>query len=91
MNCYIFVKESDDPSISDVRKQVCCDVCQEQVHHSDVEVEDQISDNPEDNNKDETSNDDDQEELSNAGNFQEDSYDTWIMRMIPLVQEIKMR
>ncbi len=46
MNCYIFVKESNDPSISDVRKQVCCNVCQEQVDHSDVEVVDQIPDNP---------------------------------------------
>ncbi len=35
---------------------------------------DQIPDNPQDNNEDETSDNDDQEELSNAGNFQEDSY-----------------
>ncbi len=46
MNCSIFVKESDDLSISDVRKQVHCNVCQEQVDHSDVEVVDQIPDDP---------------------------------------------
>ncbi len=70
MNCHIFVKESNDPSISNVRKQVCHNVCQELVDHSDVEVADQIPDNPEDNNEDESSNNDDQEKLSDAGDFQ---------------------
>ncbi len=73
MNCYIFVEESVYLSISDVRKQACCDVCQELVDHGDVEVVDQIPDYPQDNNEDETSDDDDQGELSDAGNFEEDS------------------
>ncbi len=46
MICYLFFKESDDPSISDVRKQVCHKVCKEVVHHSDVEVVDRIPDYP---------------------------------------------
>ncbi len=46
MNCYIFVNESDDPSISDVRKQVRCNICQEIVNHSDVEVVDCIPFDP---------------------------------------------
>ncbi len=73
MNCFIFVEEFNDPSISDVRKQVRCDVCQELVDYSDVEVVHQISDYPQDNNGDDTSDDDDQEELCDAGNFKEDS------------------
>ncbi len=73
MNCYIFVEESNDPSISDVRKQVRCDVCQELVDHSDVKVVDQITDYPQDNNEDDTSDDDAKEELHDAGNFEEDS------------------
>ncbi len=71
MTCYIFVKESDDHSISDVSKQVCCSVCQELVNHSDVEVVDQIPDNPEDKDEDETSDDDDPDKVSNSGDIQQ--------------------
>ncbi len=74
MNCNIFVEESNDLSISDVRKQICFDVCQKLVDHSDVEVVDRIPDHPQDNNEDDTSDDYDQEELSDADNFEEDSY-----------------
>ncbi len=90
MNCNIFVKESNDPSISDVRKQVCCNLHQEVVDHSDVEVVDHIPDNPQDNNEDKFSDNDDQEKLSNSGNFQQDSNKMWIMLMILSVQKIKM-
>lgn len=38
MRHYIFVQEFDDPSISDIRKQVRRDVCQELVDHSDVDT-----------------------------------------------------
>ena len=69
MICYLFFKESDDPSISDVRKQVCCNVCKEVVHHNDVEVVDRIEDDPQDNDEDESSNDEDQDELNDAKNL----------------------
>ncbi len=73
MNCYIFAKESHDPSISDVRKQFHCYICQEILDHSDVEVVDCIPNNPQDNDEDEFTDDDDQEKLSNSGDFQQDS------------------
>ncbi len=73
MICSLSFKESDDPSISDVRKQVCCKVCKEVVHHSDIEVVDRIPDNPQDNDKDESSDDEDQDELIDAGNLRESS------------------
>ncbi len=63
------VKESNDPYISDVRKQVHCNVCQELVDHSDVEVVDQIPDKNQDNSDDDTSDDYDKEKLSDVGNF----------------------
>ncbi len=59
MICYIFFEKSYDPSISDVRKQVCCNVCKEVVNHSDVEVVDRIPDNPQDNDEDKSSEDED--------------------------------
>ncbi len=73
MICFLFFKESNDPSISNVRKQVCCNVCKEVVHHSDVEVVDSIPDDPWDNYKDKSSDDEDQDELNDAGNLQENS------------------
>ncbi len=73
MICYLFFKESDDQSIPDVRKQVCCNVCKEVVHHSDVEVVNRIPDDSQDNDKDESSDNEDQDELNNAGNLQESS------------------
>ncbi len=69
MICYLFFKESDDPSISDARKQVRCNVCKEVVHHSDVKVVNCIPDNPQDNDKDESSDNEDQDELNDAGNL----------------------
>ncbi len=53
------MEESNDPSVSDVRKQVCHNVCQELVDHSDGEVVGQIPYYPQDNNEDDTSDDDD--------------------------------
>ncbi len=67
------VKETDDPSLSDVRKQVCGKVCQELVDHSDVEVVNQIPNYPQDNNDNDTSDNYDQEKLSDVGNFEENS------------------
>ncbi len=73
MICYIFVKECNDLSISDVKKRVHHSVYQELINHSDVEVVDQIPDNPEDNDEDETGDDDEQEKLSDSGDIQQDS------------------
>ncbi len=49
------VNKSDDLSISDVRKQVCHNICQELVDHNDLEVVHQIPDKNQDNNDDDTS------------------------------------
>ncbi len=73
MICSLSFKESNDPSISDVRKQVCCNVCKEVVHHSDVEVVNHIPDNPQDNDEEESSDDEDQGELNDASNFEDNS------------------
>ena len=71
--CYLFFKESDDPSISDVRNQVCRNVCKEVVHHSDVEIVDHIPDDPQDNDADKSSENEDQDKLNDADNLQESS------------------
>ncbi len=73
MICSLSFKESNDLSISNVSKQVCCNICQEVVHHSDIEVVNRIPDNPQDNDKDESSDDEDQDELIDASNLQENS------------------
>ncbi len=54
-------------------KQVCCNVCKEVVHHSDVEVVNCIPEDPQDNDEDESSDDEDQDELVEASNLQESS------------------
>ncbi len=73
MICYLFFKESEDPSFSDVRKQVHHNICKEVVYHSDVEVVNFFPDDPQDNDEDESSDDEDQDELNDAGNLQESS------------------
>ncbi len=90
MNCYIFFKESYYRSIFDVRKQVCCNICLEIVDHRNVEVVDRIPDYPQDNNEDESSANDDQEKLSNSGDFNKILTKMWIMTMILSLQKIKM-
>ncbi len=67
---YLFFKDSDDLSITYVRKQVGCNVYEEVVHHSDVDVVDHIPDNPQVNDEDESSEDEDQDELNDAENLQ---------------------
>ncbi len=52
------------------RKQVCHNVCQELVDHSDVEVVNQIPDKNQDNNDDDTNDDYDQKKLSNVDNLE---------------------
>ncbi len=58
-------------SISDVRKQVCCNVCQELFDHSDVEVVNQNPDYPQDNNENDAIDSYDKEKLRDVGNFEE--------------------
>ncbi len=84
------MNKSDDLSISDVRKQVCCNLCQELVDCCDVEVVDQIPDKNQDNNDDDTSNDYDQEKLSDVGNFEENQTILCVLTKSLWVQAIKM-
>ncbi len=59
MSHHLFFTESNDLSISNVMKQVCCNVCKEVVHHSDVEVVNCIPEDPQDNDEDKSSEDED--------------------------------
>ncbi len=73
MICSLSFQESNDPSILDVRKQVCCNIREEVVYHSDVELVNRIPDNPQDNEEEESSNDEDQAELNHASNLEDNS------------------
>lgn len=73
MSCCLFFTESNDPSISEVRKQVHRNICKNVINHSDVEVVDHIPNNPQDDDKEESSEDEDQDKLIDAGNLQESS------------------
>ena len=73
MSGFLFFTESNDPSISKVRKQVLRNVRKNVINHSDVEVVDHIPDDPQDNDKEESSEVEDQDKLIDAGNLQESS------------------
>ncbi len=57
----------------DVRNQVCRNVREEVVYHSDVELVDRIPDDPQENDKEESSKDEDQAELNDANNLEDNS------------------
>ncbi len=57
----------------DVRKQVRRNICKEVVYHSDVELVDRIPDNPQDYDKEESSNDEDEAEINDASNLEDNS------------------
>ncbi len=57
----------------DVRNQVRRNVREEVVYHSDIELVDRIPDNPQENDKEESSDDEDQAELNDANNLEDNS------------------
>lgn len=68
-NFFLF-KESDDPSISDIRKQVHRENRQELINHSDVELVDQVPDDPEDDDDDDASLEENQDHPNDAVAFE---------------------
>ncbi len=57
----------------DVTKQVCRNVHEEVVYHSDIELVDRIPDNPQKNDEEESNEDEDQAELNHESNLKDNS------------------